>query len=404
MSSARTTPPLPPWIAALEALGPLLQATSRFLEREEADVAALRPGLPALRWLARRIDLFAERDASAQEEASFIEGAGALLGAILVAHVGAGRHVARDGMHRIRLGSHGFFDPFRSIETALAASSAAAALVSEVARAEGEAMSALGHGRVLHGFERLLRDLRPSYVIDECFEGHVWVIDPSRRAASGEEDPAIEIDLTRILALADGENEGAVDKSLESLIAMLPTEDVPTVPLEDALERLLPRVVGPDFDLRGALFATPLPHGAQLCLALAYPGRARFVRSHELERWGLAPDEAIQRALANLTRRSEHTRAEETETEDGPVISLRTGDGFDSARLVLPKLVDVLGAELGVPFLAAIPHRDALLACSSSAPRALEAMKERVADDFAHARHRISDQVFRVGPLGIEAL
>lgn len=405
MTTTRSTPPLPSWIAEREAiLGPLFEASARFLAREEADASALPPGLPALRWLARRIDLFAEREASDQEEATFVEGAGALLGAILLQHVGVGHHVSRDGMHRVKLGTHGFFDPFRSIETALAASSASAALVAEVAKAEGEAMNALGHGRVLSGFEKLLADLRPNFTIDECFEGHLWLVSPDRKPNSEEEDPAIEVDATKIVALADGENEGAVDKSIESLISMLPSPDVPLVDREDALSRLVPRVVGPDFDLRDALFAEALPNGTRLCLALAYPGRARFVRAQELEAWGIESREAIDAAIHNLTTRSAKTRAEEIEAEDGSIISLRTGDGFDSARLVLPKILDVLGPELGVPFLAAIPHRDALLACPANAPRAFEAMMARVADDFAHARHRISDKAFRVGPGGIEAL
>jgi hypothetical protein len=393
---------VPGWLAAMDQLGPLLPAAVRFLAREGASGAALERGAPTLAWLSRRIDAFGQRDVSAREEAEFVEGAGSVLAAVLVDHAGLGAHVARDGVHRVRLGTHGFFDPFQAIETALASDSARAALVTEVARAEAEAAGRGGFGRVLAAFERVLAELRPDLAVDDRFESRVWL---SRLESDGDPKSApVEVDLARVVTVSEGQSDGAVEQAVKKLVAMLPGAAPPPVDREDAIARLLPRVVGPRFALEGGLFAQPLPHGMRLCLVLAYDGRARFVRAEELARWGLDADEAMRLAIEHLALRSSRARFGRIETIDGPVVFARTGDGLDSARLVLPGLVDVLGPELGEPFVAAVPHRDALLACRVDAPRSLEAMMERVVDDHARAPHRISDKPFLVDRAGIRPM
>ena len=144
-----------------------------------------------------------------------------------------------------------------------------------------------------------------------------------------------------------------------------------------------------------------LPNGARLGLVLAYDGRCRFVHGRELEGWALTADEAVRAALEHLAKRSVRARFGRIDALDGPIIFARTGDGLDSVRLVLPGLVDVLGAELGEPFVATVPHRDALLACRADAPRSFEAMMARVSDDHARAPHRIGDKPFLVDRAGL---
>jgi len=391
----------PLWLVSKDELGPLLPAAVRFLAREGAN-ASLERGASTLAWLARRIDTFAQRDVSAREESEFVEGAGALLAAVLVDHVGLGAHVARDGVHRIRLGTHGFFDPFQAVETALASSSARTALVVEVARAEAEAAGIAGHGRVSRAFESVLADVRPDLAIDDHFEGRLWL--STLDSASDPESSPVEVDLARVIQLAEGQSDTSVENAVKKLVSMLPGGAQPGLDRDDAIARLLPRVVGPAFDLRETLFARPLPNGARLCLTLAYDDRARFVRESELAPWTLDPDEAVRIALENLSKRSTRARFGRIETFDGPVIFARTGDGLDSARIVLPGLVDVLGGELGEPFVACVPHRDALIACRADAPLSMEAMMARVNEDHAKAPHRITDKPFLVDRAGLRPL
>lgn len=390
----------PAWLEARDELGPFRDAAVRLLAAEAPSLESFPRGAPALAWLARKIDEAAAHEMSAQEEAAFIDGAGSLLAAILVDHVGLGAHVERDGVHRLRLGTHGYFNPFEAIEAALAANSAKSALVAEVARAEAEAAGVGGQGRVALLFEQVLADVRPDLVVDASFEGRLWV-----RAIEGPEGGSgpIEVEISRIVALSDGQPDATVEAAVRKLVSLLPGSPPSSLDVADARERLLPRVVGPRFEASPGLFRRALPNGVGLCLTLAYEGRARFVRANELEVWGLAEDDAVRIALDNLARRSERARFERVEEADGPVVIARSGDGLDSARLVLPGLVDVLGPELGEPFVAAVPHRDTLLACRADAPRAREAMMMRVSEAHARAPHRISDKPFLVDRRGLRA-
>jgi len=88
------------------------------------------------------------------------------------------------------------------------------------------------------------------------------------------------------------------------------------------------------------------------------------------------------------------------DTDAGPLVVARTGDGLDAARLLLPTLPDVLRPELGDAVVAAIPHRDVLYAC----PRAdapIEALAARAADASARAPHPITARLFDLSPRGL---
>jgi hypothetical protein len=385
---------LPAWIRALKGTGPFSAAAERFLRRELGEDAASVPrGALGLAWLARRIDAHAERDAGPQEEADFIEGAGALLALILLDHIGEGGHASRDGAHRVRLGARGFFDPFAAIEAALDADAAHSALVAEVARAEAEARGEAGIGLAAALFERALAERRPDLEVRDRFDRRIWVGD------------GIEVDLGRALDAAGGQGEGALARAVAKLVALLPGGEGAQVEREEALDRLLPRIVAAGFvgEDRG-LFLRPIAGDVAIALVLAYEGRSRFVRARELESWGLPPDRALAHALARLAARSGRARLARVDTEHGPVVIACTGDGLDSARLLLPTLHDVLAPELGSPFLAAIPHRDALLACAAGVPALRDALAARARRDAARAPHRITERLFEVGPRGLAAV
>jgi hypothetical protein len=378
---------------AIANVGPLGPVAERFLVRELGEKARSFPrGATGLAWLARVIDEYAERELDPREEAAFIEGAGALLALLLLDHIGDGAHVSRDGVHRIRVGPRGFFDPFAAIEAALDADAARPVLVREVARAEAEARGTAGIGLAAAMFERLLAERRPDLKVSERFDRMLWI---------GSD---IEVDLGRALEVSAGQGERALERAIAKLVALLPGGEGAAVDREEALERLLPRIVPMGFfgDAAG-LFCRPLANQAAIALVLAYEGRSRFVRASELERWGLSPEDALAHAVALLARRSERARFTRIETEHGPIVVARTGDGLDSARLLLPTLHTVLSPELGSPFLAAIPHRDVLLACPGNVPPLEDALAARAREDALRAPHRITDKLFVVSGSGVHA-
>jgi hypothetical protein len=389
------------WIEALGPRGgPLVSAALRFLHvHPGAPPLPMPRGAEGLRRLAHAIDAWAERDPEpdVQDEEAFLEGAGALLSCVLLDHIPSGRHAAKASAHRLKLG-HGFFDPFRAIESALEGPDARAVLIEEVARAEAEAEGRDGIGRALRILEARLAALRPDLAIRDAFEATVQLED------------GIELDLARVLSATEGESEAAVERAIDKLVSMLPGGSGRAMPAWDELRgALLPRLVSAELlaqiasdPARGELAVRTLLDGAlSVALIVGYEGRARYVRKDEVERWPVSAAEAYAVALANLAERSHKARFARVDTSLGPWVVARTGDGLDGARLLLPTLHDVLAPELGSPFLAAVPHRDALLTCAIEPPELGAALARRAQDDAARAPHRIDARLFVIGPSGL---
>ncbi len=170
-----------------------------------------------------------------------------------------------------------------------------------------------------------------------------------------------------------------------------------------ARTRLLPRLVGSSFLSevnrragRQPLYARPLVADVHLVLLSCDQHRRRYVDAHELESWGEPPDSVLDAALANLAGKSGTARLMRVDADQGTLVIARTGDGLDSSRLLLPALHDLLAAELGRPFAAAVPHRDALFACSLRSRASLRLMRERAGLEAGRAAHAITAQLLRV--------
>lgn len=377
------------WLRSLgERGGPFIAVSQSFLSHHRGAPRDPARGAAGLRALAAAIDAWAEReDASETEDERFVEGAGALLGALLCDALG-GRHVARGGAHRVALGEDGFFDPFAAVSHALDADDSRSSLAILVARAEAEALSADGFGRARRLVRELLRQERPELAVEGGFE------------ASLELSGGIELDLGRLVEATLGESEEAARKAARKLVSMLPgaAEDSDS----DWEERLQPRVVSPRFAAEHpALLARPLAGGAlSVALLLVHGDRARYVRASEPSRWGTSARGALEIAIRNLAIRSERARLLRVDTSAGPLICARTGDGLDAARALLPALHEVLAPELGDALWIAVPHRDALWACGEG--RALrEALRARARDDARRAPHAISESLFALTPGGL---
>jgi hypothetical protein len=368
--------------AAFGAFGP---AAGRFAERFLGG-GSLR-GVEGLSGLAAAIDRFAEHGAPEDEDA-FLEGAGAALGVIVIEHfAGRARHVERRGLHRLALGRAGFADPFAIVARLLAGEARARpALVREVLALEAEIAGEGPVSRVALAFEAELATVRPELRVVDRFE-HTLVLSDET-----------EIDLSQAIA-ASGQHEAgspALRRTAGKLASMLPGSS-PALAPEERLARLVPRLLGPSFPGGNGVHAVPLAGELRLGFTERHEGRARFLLERDVEGLALAHDELVRRALDNLARASLGVRV----VEEGPLLLVRSGDGLDSARLLLPGLVETFAPRLGEGFLAGVPHRDALwLARGGDAP----SLRARTEDDFARAPHRISARLVRVEAAQLVAL
>jgi hypothetical protein len=378
------------WMAPLaERAGPLLEAAQTFVELH----GEVPRGSSGLRTLCAALESVEAPDDDAERRLA--EGAGAVLALLLLDHLGAeGVHRARDGQHRLQLGQRGFFDPFAAVEASLASTDVRAELARQVALAEAEARGEGPVARVVLAFEQALARARPDLHIRQQFEHSVTLSDGT------------EVDLARIARVADAD-AALTTATAERLVGLLGDGAAApaALPFEQVRHDLLPRLVNHVFlaELGGGapLCTTTVGHDVHLALVVMVGDRARYVRSSEVDAWGLEPGAARRLALRNLAARSKGARFARGEHEEGPLVVASSGDGLDAARLLLPGLHAVLAEELPSPIVAAVPHRDTLLATTAQSEAAVRALARRAEDARARAPHGISAQLFEVRDGGV---
>lgn len=331
------------------------------------------------------------------DERLFVELAGSYFAVVLCDALGRGRHVARAGKHRVDLGAASF-DPFGALERVLAAGDAARALAREVSRVEAEAAGTGPSARVAREVERQVRARFASARVVDRFD-HALKLE-----LEGE---VVELDLTRLVRAAGDAGASTLERAVEKFLAALPSMSAPAAAWREARDSVLPRPLGAQviaaLPRHSSLWLAPLiiedepaPHAPKLGVVLRSERRARYVQAREAQAWDVTSAELRAAAVDNLAKRSANAKLVCTDTEHGPIVVARSGDGLDAARVVLPGLIDVLGPELGVPFAVAIPHRDTLLACPLDAPAAVRHLARTAADQAARAPHAICKDVLRL--------
>lgn len=377
------------WIDNLDAVcGPLTVAARRFALEQGFPEDPPR-GAPALRRLLKAIDERSQAQDDAPDE-PFIEGAGAFLGVVLAERLQTASHVQDGPCHGLRLGRHGYFDPFACVAQTLSADVHAEALLSGIAEAEAEAKAQTHAARVTAALGTRVEQLsRGALTLVQRVGERVWL----RRS-----EETVEVDIRGLLAATLGESEALVDEIVSRFAAALTGNEVASLHgWADARTRILPRLVGRAFDERMAranrgdgLQRMEGPCGLQIAFVVQYEGRARYVRSSELSDWGVTPAQALSAALGNLRKRPIRL----LRLDDGSVM-VRTGDGHDSARVLLPEVQDALADALQQRELViALPHRDGLFACAADDRAACQRLARKAQAEAERAPHALSPSLW----------
>lgn len=373
------------WVEGMQDVGgPLVSAALDFVESQGRQEP--RAGAPGIRWLAERIESFVDHDAPPLDDHQFVEGAGALLGLLLIEHLG-GRTRARDGAHRVQLGRFGWFDPFSAVAQALDADDPRHCLAQYLVVAEREAKQAGPVSRVVSAFADVLTELRPDLRITSQFE------------LSVELDNGAAVDLSRLEKVARDQDDDATAHAARRIISMLPgNREQDETGWSEASTRLFPRLVSEAFlqslPDQQVLYREEIGHDVYLALQLRYGPRARYVRRNEVTAWSSWGD-AFHQAVRNLVAQSRKLRLEPL---GRGLLRVRQGDGLDAARLVLPDLAVRLRRLAAEPWFAAAPHRDELLVAPANEARLLLDLAKDAAE---RAPHPISNALFAVTEDGL---
>ena len=373
------------WLNGLEDVGGRLVPAARdFVDTQRPPLPGT--GAPGIRWLAAQLEDFVDRDSDGGDDDRFVEGAGALLGLLLIDHLG-GRTRERDGCHRVQLGRFGWFDPFGTIQEALDAEDPRGCLSEYLSVAEREAAEDGPVSRVVRVFADTLGQQRPDLDIESQFE---LTVDLNNGAS---------VDLARLERVARDQDDDAATEAARRIISMLPGATTQEeTPWNEAVTRLLPRLVSEKFlaslPSEQSLYIDAVGHDVHLALQLRYDTRARYVRCAEVDSWVLERAAVRQQAIENLAAKSRSLRLERVTEE---ILRVRQGDGLDGARLLLPDLAARLAQlEPGI-WLAAAPHRDVLLLARGEA---IEELCKRAEDAARRAPHPVSPAIFAITPQG----
>jgi uncharacterized protein YtpQ (UPF0354 family) len=373
------------WLNALEDVGGRLVPTARaFVDSQHPPLPGT--GAPGVRWLAAQLEDFVERDTDGGDDDRFVEGAGALLGLLLIDHLG-GRTRERDGCHRVQLGRFGWFDPFGTIQDALDAEDPRECLSEYLSVAEREADEQGPVSRVVRVFAHTLGRERPDLDIESQFE---LTVDLNNGAS---------VDLTSLERVARDQDDDDATEAARRIISMLPGANThEETPWNEAAPRLLPRLVSDTFlaslPAEQTLYVDAVGRDVHVALQLRYGTRARYVRCAEVDSWALERAASRQQAIENLVAKSRSLRLERVAAE---ILRVRQGDGLDGARLLLPDLAARLARIEPCLWVAAAPHRDVLLLAPAES---VEELHKRAVEAARRAPHPVSAAIFAITPQG----
>jgi hypothetical protein len=149
----------------------------------------------------------------------------------------------------------------------------------------------------------------------------------------------------------------------------------------------------------------PLSDDLVACPVLDSGDQMVFIPTEESERWGLDPRDLLTTAVASLDRGGPATLVEVRDDADGSLraFQIADGDGYDSGRLLSPRLRSIIEEALGGPLIVAMPAAGLVLVARDDAETRLDLAE--AADLGFHRRPRpLSDALWRWTEAGLEPL
>lgn len=173
---------------------------------------------------------------------------------------------------------------------------------------------------------------------------------------------------------------------------------VETVPsYEVAKTRIRLQLMPKEYGMKAPLVSFPFSDTLLVGLVLDSERGYLYLREEDATRWGKEPAELRNVATENLDTASKNIPAHSANNEEVRFIALETKDGFDAARILLPRFRQFVGEQIGKPFFFAIPNRDFLICWSSDSGSKFQTfVREKVRQDFWEQPYPLSQNIFKV--------
>lgn len=197
--------------------------------------------------------------------------------------------------------------------------------------------------------------------------------------------------------LTPDETRELIITHFERMLADLaPSQGPSPVPWHDAVVRLRPQIMPVEYleQAPAPLLAWELNHDVAIAIVVDHDNSYSYVRDEDLAVWSQTRETVREQAIENL---NEASAGMQMQSSDGPdkFVGIQVADGYDAARILIPKLREFLTSQLGSPFYVGIPNRDFLICWSAScSQRFHDFARAKVAKDFEVQPYPLSPEVF----------
>ena len=190
-------------------------------------------------------------------------------------------------------------------------------------------------------------------------------------------------------------------QTLEQLVAehvKFVLTDEPSVPdFATARHKIRPQIMPPEYARQAPLVSFPFGQTLAFGIVLDSEKGYLYLKPEDALRWNKSDRELLDIAVANLDEASRKMQMQSSDNDEAKWIGIETKDGFDAARILIPKLREFLAGRLGSPFRFAVPNRDFLICWNAGAAiRFANFTASKIQKDFETQPYPLSPRVFEM--------
>jgi uncharacterized protein YtpQ (UPF0354 family) len=149
---------------------------------------------------------------------------------------------------------------------------------------------------------------------------------------------------------------------------------------------------------QGQILNAPVAEGLFVIYGIEEPGeKIRYVTYQDLRDWGISHTIVHVTAVQNLDRRTAGQRLTKLDAVQGgrPMFVWHLQDGYDAARILLPKWLEELAGAVSGELLLGVPHRNWFVAIGDREPEFVAVVGQRVQSEHHSAGFPVSPFLYR---------
>jgi uncharacterized protein YtpQ (UPF0354 family) len=156
---------------------------------------------------------------------------------------------------------------------------------------------------------------------------------------------------------------------------------------------------------QGTMVSGAIAEGLHVIYGVEEPGdKIRYVSYQDLRDWGVSHTTVHVTAVRNLERLTEGQRVTKLDRPEGgrPMFIWNLMDGYDAARILLPKWLHAFAEAVPGNLVIGVPHRHWLVAIGDADPELVAVVRRRVQVEHREAGFPVSPYLYRWTGQGFE--